>query len=489
MKVQIDLKHSTGNFWVDNGLVVLYDLFGEGEFEIEEVLDKLIDNLVIETGNLGEYYDSEKKEIREYKKKNWKYPSNLFIKSTPRADKRKIGDKIYFLHPPQYNLQLKFSKNKDVCDICGSVSETTDAKMWMFPFAVEPSRFSNFYSGLKQGTKLCPRCALSGLAGYLGWLWKSQGNDKLHIFIFYSDLQTMYRLRNTVFKPLEYENSGKGGNISVEFSGSYLHETMLGLLLRLFRELKSQERILSEEGRKLLEEILGESIEEKPLALFAFSGSPGRAFNMDTMTEFSEFKTLYRLYSGWINLFSDAEGKPHDIVKRCLEQFWVKEGRNYNTIWREKISWAILDLRDPSTFIEEFLFDAKARSEHPGPLYFGSLDIFELYWKEVIKMDEKLLNVLKGFGHNLGYAASEKNEMGLLYALRNAKNPDDFFKVLNDIQFRLELTIPEDIVKIEKGEKISGSPWLRVKTLLSIYSMNAYLRGQQSKNRTEEVES
>jgi hypothetical protein len=66
--------------------------------------------------------------------------------------------------------------------------------------------------------------------------------------------------------------------------------------------------------------------------------------------------------------------------------------------------------------------------------------------------------------------------MGLLYALRNAKNPEDFYRVLNDAQFRLGVTIPEAILRIERGERIAGVSWVRVKTLLSIYAMNAYLR-------------
>ena len=32
-KVKISLQNPTGNFWIDNGLVVLYDLLGEGEFD------------------------------------------------------------------------------------------------------------------------------------------------------------------------------------------------------------------------------------------------------------------------------------------------------------------------------------------------------------------------------------------------------------------------------------------------------------------------
>jgi len=35
-------------------------------------------------------------------------------------------------------------------------------------------------------------------------------------------------------------------------------------------------------------------------------------------------------------------------------------------------------------------------------------------------------------------------------------------------------------LRIERGERIAGVPWVRVKTLLSIYAMNAYLRGGRS---------
>ena len=474
VKVKINLKNPTGNFWIDNGLVILYDLFAEGEFDAEKLLDNLIEKLVVETGNIGTYYDLSTQQIREYKKKNWVYPTNIFIKSTPRADKIKIKGKPYFLNPPQYTLKLSFSKTKSVCDICGLKDHLADAKMWMFPFAVEPTKFSNFYSGLKRGTKLCPRCALAGLAGYLGWLWKAKGRDRLHIFVFYSDLKTMYNLRIKVFKPFEHSGEIKGGNVPVAFSGDYIHETLLGLLLRLFRELKKPE-VLSEEGEKVLEEIFGESFAETPLTLYAFSGKPGQAFNMDTMIEFSEFKTLYRLYMRWFEIFDQPEVNRLRIIENVFRQFQRMEGKNWNTIWRDRIAWAMLDMRDPSVFIEDFIFEARVREENPRSLAFGTFDIFETYWKEVIKMDERLLNVLKGFGHTLGRTAKQRSEMGLLFALRNAKNPDEFFRVLNDIQFRLELTIPEDILEIGKGEKIKGSPWLRVKTLLSIYAMNSYL--------------
>jgi len=56
------------------------------------------------------------------------------------------------------------------------------------------------------------------------------------------------------------------------------------------------------------------------------------------------------------------------------------------------------------------------------------------------------------------------------------KNPEDFYRVFNDAQFRPQVTIPEVLLRIERDERIAGAPWVRVKTLLSIYPMNAFLR-------------
>ncbi|WP_243663292.1 hypothetical protein [Rhodothermus marinus] len=92
----------------------------------------------------------------------------------------------------------------------------TDAKMWMYPFVVEPGKFGTFYPGTKRGLKLCARCALAGLAGYLGWLWKAQGRNALHFFIFHADLHEMKRLHEEVLRPLQKEGSG-GGTAPVAF--------------------------------------------------------------------------------------------------------------------------------------------------------------------------------------------------------------------------------------------------------------------------------
>lgn len=478
--ITIDLRHPTGNFWVDNGLVVLMREFGEGKYEANDVLQRLLDKLVQKTGNKDNYYDEATGQLREYEKTNWVYPTNLFIKVAGNPGKKmKLNDRDYPTQPPKFELKLALSKKPDICDLCGDKAPLTDAKMWMFPFVVDPNKFGNFYSGAKRGLKLCARCALAGLAGYLGWLWKAQGRDAFHFFVFHSDLREMERLHREVIQPLRVEG-GKGGNAPVAFFGPYIHETTLGLLLALFAHIRQSDQ-LSEEGRRYLATLFGAATVDappSPITLYAVTGTPGQAFNMKVLREFTKLQALYRLYDRWVNIIAQKQigDNPHRRVVWVLQQFETRQGNNHESLWRDKIAWAILEFNDPFPFIEQFLFEVRAREQNPKPLVWGTLNVLDLYLQEVLGMDEQFQRTLAGFGHNLGAKAQEHNEMGILYALRNAKNPEEFYRVLNDAQFRLDITIPEALLGIEKGERIAGVTWMRVKTLLSIYAMNRFLR-------------
>jgi hypothetical protein len=479
-KIALGREHLTGNFWVDTGLVVLLRQFGEGEHSVEEVLRWLHSRLLQPSGNKGEYYDEQAGEVRPYDKVNWVYPTNLFIKVSGKPGKKiKIEEKDYPTQPPVFELLLEMSKRPDVCDLCGDKAPLTDAKMWMYPFVVDPQKFGTFYPGTKRGLRLCARCALAGLAGYLGWLWKAQRRDALHFFIFHSDLREMERLHREVLEPLRMAGE-RGGTAPVVFSGPYVNETTLGLLLALFQHVR-QSDVLSEDARQLLLTLLGATERPPPpITLYAITGAPGQAFQMKALREFSKLQRLFRMYEGWVKLLAERLGvdNPHRQLGLIFGQFWAQQGQNRESIWRDRIAWAILEFGDPAPFIEQFLFDVRAREEERNrrSLVRGTIEVLNQYLQEVFEMDEQFQRTLAGFGHSLGAAAQEHNEMGLLYALRNAKNPEDFYRVLNDAQFRLGVTIPEAILRIEKGERIAGVPWVRVKTLLSIYAMNAYLR-------------
>lgn len=480
-KIALKFDHPTGNFWIDTGLVVLMEHFGEGEYPLDDVLQWLRSRLVQPSGNKGEYYDQTTGKIREYDKVNWVYPTNLFIKVSGSAPKVKLKidgeEETYFTQPPKFELDLKLSRKPDICDLCGDTALLTDAKMWMYPFVVDPQKFGTFYPGTKRGLRLCARCALAGLAGYLGWLWKAQGRDALHFFIFHSEPQELRRLHKEVLEPLRVKGE-KGGTAPVAFSGPYVHETTLGLLLSLFQHVRSSDQ-LTDEGRELLAQLLGASASSTPpapITLYAITGTPGQAFTMQALREFSKLQRLYRLYEAWLERLKGNYDNPHQQLVRIVGQFWAQQGQNRESIWRDKIAWAILVFGDPLPFVEQFLYEARAKEENPRPLVRGTIGVLNHYIQEVLGMDEPFQRMLAGFGHSLGAAAQEHNEMGLLYALRNAKNPEDFYRMLNDAQFRLDITIPEALLRIEKGERVAGVSWARVKTLLSIYAMNAYLR-------------
>jgi len=442
----------TGNFWVDTGLVVLLERFGEGEHPAQVVLEWLIRELRGDGGG-------------------WKYPANRFINTQAKPE----------------NLARDVRSQHLTCDICSEDGPTINAKMWMYPFVVDPQKFGTFYPGTKRGLKLCARCALAGLAGYLGWLWKAQGRDVLHFFIFHADLREMLRLHREVLEPLRIAGE-RGGTVPVAFAGPYIHETTLGLLLELFQHVRSSDR-LNDEARELLAMLLGASpsVPPAPITLYAITGTPGQTFNIQALREFSKFQQLYRLYEEWLDVIANKvhAPNPHRRLVEVLSQFQQQQEKSFESIWRDKIAWAILEFGDPMPFVEQFLFEARAKEKNPRPLVRGTIDVLNHYLQEVLGMDEQFQRTLAGFGHSLGTAAQKRNEMGLLYALRNAKNPEDFYRVLNDAQFRLQVTIPEALLRIERGERIAGAPWVRVKTLLSIYAMNAFLR--KGASQAEEV--
>ncbi len=526
-KVRISLDEATGDFWIDNGLIALSEIVGEGEFEVDDVLNKLVKKLVNKTGTKKIYFDIDENKFKEYDVSNWMWPANKFIKSNPSPNKVLITKKEWnedketykgiiktskesisinipnelkerisketnkqksdieiFLEPPKYNITLKIDNKKGICYICGTASPVSEGKQWMYPFLVTPNKFGNFYSFSRRGIYLCPRCALAGLAGYLAWMYAIRGKDYMHIFMFHSDMKTLLNIRKGIVRRMMSESENKSRNVPMEFYGEYIHETTLGLLFSVFSQLRSKEDGDSEIMELLaeLDESLSNPINE--IKLYAISGKPGQGFNMNAYREFSKISALYSLYKKWIGILEEKfpEESSINLLNRIFEQFYTYKNRKTNTIWRDKISWAIMEFGDPFIHIESYLYEGigNEKEENRWGLRKGTLHVFNLYLKEVLKMEEKYAKILAGFGHELGGTCAEKDEMGILYSLRNAKNIDDFLKVLNDINFKLEMRVNEELLKID-GEKIMGQPWIRVKTLLSIYAMNSYLWEKKKK--------
>ncbi|MFN4033500.1 MAG: hypothetical protein ACK4ME_07750 [Fimbriimonadales bacterium] len=482
------LDHATGNFWIDNGLAILsthpYGL-QEPPQDVNEVVQKIVERIYEKTGNTGEYWDEQSQSVKTYEKYNWKEPIGLFVSVVPQTPKKEVGGKTYYTSPPpKPNISLALQRKQQKCDFCGREGPVTDAKLYLFPFVVDPSKFGNFYSCARRGLKMCALCALAGFAAFESWLWRRQDNT-YHFFLFHTDLARLVALRESLIAPLQQRSgSQKGGNFDAPFFGEYPYENLFGLLLRMFKEIHHRES--EGELNPLLEELIGaQPITGSPIVVYAISGSAGgKSFSMRALNQFDRFQPLYRLYRRWLDSLQGQ--KSHETLEAVFRQFQQRRERSAETLWREQICRAILQQADPLPPLEAFLYEVSA--EQKEPLAFGSLEVFQIYLQEVMHMDEKLLDILKGFGYELGSQAASKKDMGLLYALRNSKNLDQFLEVLNQIQFTLSITVNSELLRVEPGERIAGAPWNRVKTLLAIYAMNAYLRAVQPSKKEESNE-
>ncbi|MEN3000720.1 MAG: hypothetical protein ABDI19_02630 [Armatimonadota bacterium] len=467
------LEKATGNFWIDNGLVALHRMLGGADLpeDVNTVVQQIVGRIYVETGKTAKYWDKAIGELLTYNKRNWKEPTGLFISVVDAVPKVEIEGKQYYTRPPEPKIQIQPKGKNQRCDFCGALGATVDAKLYLFPFVVDPGKFGNFYSSARRGLKMCPRCAVAGFAAFESWLWRRQGNT-YHFFLFHTDLDRLDALQNSLVLPLQQEAEGRSGNFNAPFFGEYPFENLFGLLLCLFAIIRQRES----EGHldPILAELTGaQAVVGSPIVLYTISGAyGGQSFSMRALNQFDRFQPMYRLYCRWLERLGTEN--PHRTLEQVFRQFQHRRQQSVETLWREQICRAILQQADPMPVVESFLYDVSVETRRA--LSYGTLEVFQIYSQEVMKMEEKLLNILSGFGYHLGSQAAQKSEMGLLYALRNAKNLDQFLEVLNQIQFTLEMTINPELLRVEPNERIAGAPWNRVKTLLAIHAMNAYLR-------------
>ena len=463
----------TGNFWIDNGLVVLQRLLGDRSLpeDVNSLLRQLAEKVYRETGKTAEYWDEQSQQILQYKKRNWQEPVGLFISVVDSPPKKRVGSKELYTRPPDAGSALRIEpKGNAECDLCGARGPVENARQYLFPFVVDPTKFGNFYSVAKRGIRVCKRCAIAGFAAFQSVLWRRYDNT-YHLFLSHTDLPRLRSLHESLIAPMRLAEA-KGGNFEAPFSGEYPYENLAALLLSAFRTLHARES--AGEADPLLAELMGaKPIAGSPIVVYAISGEGGKSFSMRALLGFDRFHQFYRLYSRWLEVFQDRDD-PHRAVAGVLRQFQHRRQKKTETLWREHVCSAILKQADPAPAIEAFLYDVSVETKRA--LSYGTLEVLHIYLQEVLKMEEKLLNIIRGFGYELGRVAADKSEMGLLYALRNAKNLDQFLEVLNQIQFTLEKTINPELLRVEPGERIAGVPWNRVKTLLAIHAMNAYLR-------------
>lgn len=118
---------NTGNFWIDNGYAQLSLLWGQewASNDSDQVLTSLAQQIYTPTGNQGEYYDKATSTIKQYNKRNWKPPTNLFISVSDNPEKVIVDGKTYYTTPPQ-TLCRKFG-----CNYLNRISSAIFVASWL----------------------------------------------------------------------------------------------------------------------------------------------------------------------------------------------------------------------------------------------------------------------------------------------------------------------------------------------------------------------
>lgn len=486
LTIELSDECATGNFWIDNGLAYLLSEFGPGSYKLGQLWDHVLPRLVVKTGRQDTYFDADAQEEKSYEKRTWIAPANAFIKVVDSGAKITLpnGKKV-LARPPKYEITPDFTSRKNPCAVCGREDRVQKTKMWCFPFVVDPGKFANFYSCAREPLRMCTRCVIAGLAAHLAVLW-SGSNDNLMLFLFHGELPELVTLHRVFIQPKRAANDGNGRLADLPYRAEYASEAALALLLQMAGELHEQQKHTNNpEIAAALAYLFGCEEETRGgMVLYVLRMSKSQFAEIREVAELTDF---YTLFQRWRDLKVGGKQMGQGEIERVFQQFQIRKQKRVDTLYRERIARAILSRADPTPAIEDYLSE-KLKEKEKSPLVFGTIEVLDVYLVEVLEMNEDMLRRLKGFGYSLGKAVQEKQEMGILYQLRNAKTVDEMLRVLNDIQFRLEMTVPEDLLEVDDQQRIKGVPWNRVRTLLSIYAMNAYLRQEGSKKAEEKEE-
>ena len=91
----------------------------------------------------------------------------------------------------------------------------------------------------------------------------------------------------------------------------------------------------------------------------------------------------------------------------------------------------------------------------------------------------KLIKAMKNFGIKLGRHEYQNNKRIFLYELKDCINKNMLLKTISRIQINYEIYVNPIIVEEIISEKLI--PWMQIKNLLCIYSMNAYILASNPK--------
>jgi len=520
MEMKQELKtiefNKTGNFWIDNGIVMLYKILLEYYENVELKPDKLIiksensideiievlnkakkiitENYLTKTENFGWYY-SEEETFKTYSRTDFKMYIKPFFKGVIgiakgkvyfpkdkkkakekdlvlneekfqefnkfKEDFKKLDDVGYLHNPPIYDIGTDFDESfiietdKCVCDFSGEKIKLKGQQKTSgldYPFLMSKGKGDNFSSMLKLKPVISEKYAFASLFSRKA-LYFSKNEDITNYFLLFDNALNKLSDFYTITSEISQIDDDKWNNFKLIIKGiKHEHEGLLNFILSLYEEIKA--KLLRDKRKEIYNK-----------AIFTFTDD-GNIFR--DVKEYNSLEKLFNIldeftkneeYSTFINFITRFQ----EIIKGKTTK--------YNTIWRNRLAECILYFKSISKITEDFISNVLLKQERADSVY--HIDkILETYNNKITKiMKPEIVSICKSLGNRIGAYCGKQQDKGILYSIRNTRNRMDFLKVLADTQFKTEISYSEDFFNALPEDK----SWEEYKSLVSIFAMNSFL--------------
>jgi hypothetical protein len=398
-----------------------------------------------------------------------------FKKGALEDRKIKLADKGYLHVAPVYEIGTEYEDSFELsganrCNFSGGGYKKISTVSGMdYPFLTGDSGELNFASFLAEKPSIADKYSFVGMFAFYN-LYFSLQNDFKNYFVLYDgtlkDLEKFYRSVQIPADQIEPKRRVWCNFQNTFIGAQYAHEGLMDFLISIYNQFQS----------KMANELEDKEMVRKAVYTFHNDGSFFR--------EVRAYNSLETLFSFFDHL-AKGEGENQKGVKEnflyLLGSFQRKVKENeYDTTWRNRLCHDLLSFNLPFGIIEEFMAEVRLKDANPQSI--THLDtIFKIFLKSTYQnMNEEDVTICKSIGDQIGEAFGPSNDLKKgnkdpFFGLRNAKTREEFLRILNETQFKMEKQFfqAEALLKRIVQPNIS---WLEFKHLINIFAMNEFLR-------------
>jgi len=488
----------TGNFWIDNGIVGLYRILCNLEYDsaceitadglelsfadeqqLIEALNKarteVVTKYLKKTGNFGWIYKDSDFEV--YERTDFKmHLKPFFTGKTPKtegallipeAKDSELGGKGRRMTASEYIVFKKF-KEENASRIENNKKLKIDNKGFLnTPPSYEIGNDFDL-SFLEAGKKICSFSAkkfkqTKGVTGmdypfltsetgemnFSSFLEKKPSISKLYSFVGLFSFYNLNYLQQDKFKHYFILNDDDVNSLS-EFINTVT---------------KRADQINKDDYCNFETEIIGATYESEALFNFLLSiysqlkltfeeeryyskisfnksvlclsiYNPSKdVYLQQGFNEYTSLTYLFNLFETFE--FGEQDQSYYTHFKNFVKHFTQRlDSGKYDTTWRDKLCNAILNFRSVASIVENYLGEVKVKEEKGSIPYLDKI-ILIYNQKTNNKMNADLVKLCQNIGINIGIYSYAEKDRSCLYSLRNAKSRVEFLKALELIQFRI----------------------------------------------------